>query len=444
LTGLPSSWATVPLADIASTQLGKMLSSKAKTGVGALPYLRNKNVQWGRVDLADLAEMDFSEEEFERFQLLSGDLLVCEGGDVGRAAIWNGNVERIAFQKALHRVRPYGGIAPAFLLYQLMWLAGTKAFESLVTGSTIRHLPQEGLRVLEIVLPPASEQGRIVAAIEEELSRLDAADHLLRAAKDRLPGLRVAAYREALEGQWQESELAEVADVRLGRQRSPKNHSGPHMTPYLRAANVTWKGIDLSDVKSMNFESSEVDVYRLEPGDVLVAEASGSASEVGKAALWQGEMAICCFQNTLLRVRSRGPLPEYLQVALQSAALSGEFGRASPGIGIHHLGAKRLSAWKIPIPPPGEQGRVVGAIEQRLSLLEAADRTIEAAQRRSAALRRSILERALRGDLVPQDPSDEPATVLLERIQAERAETDRNAVQSARKKRDAALPGRAD
>src|SRR5438552_365065 len=105
------------------------------------------------------------------------------------------------------------------------------------------------------------------------------------------------------------------------------------MRPYLRAANVTWDGLDLSDVKRMNFTETESGVYELRSGDVLVAEASGSADEVGKAAIWRGEIDDCCFQNTLIRVRTRGPLPEYLRYFLLAEARSGRIGRASPGVG---------------------------------------------------------------------------------------------------------------
>ena len=107
------------------------------------------------------------------------------------------------------------------------------------------------------------------------------------------------------------------------------------MRPYARAANVTWDGFDLSDVKGMNFTEAESQIYELRPGDVLVAEASGSASEVGKPAIWRGEIDGCCFQNTLIRVRSRGVLPDYLRYFLFSEARSGRIGEASPDVGIH-------------------------------------------------------------------------------------------------------------
>ncbi len=89
---VPESWEIVRLEDAFDTQLGKMLSQKAHVGNDPKPYLRNKNVQWGRIDLSDMLQMDFSEREKKKFLLTQGDLLVCEGGEPGRAAIWNGEM----------------------------------------------------------------------------------------------------------------------------------------------------------------------------------------------------------------------------------------------------------------------------------------------------------------------------------------------------------------
>jgi type I restriction enzyme, S subunit len=188
---------------------------------------------------------------------------------------------------------------------------------------------------------------------------------------------------------WAEARLDELAQVRLGRQRSPKNHSGSRMRPYLRAGNVTWSGLDLRDVKEMNFTEEESGVYELQPGDVLVAEASGSADEVGRPALWRGEIDGCCFQNTLIRVRSSGAQPEYLRYFLLTEAQTGRIGRASPGVGIHHISGGRLAAWRVPLPPLAEQRRIVGALEQQLSRLEAASTALFTAEDRIDLLRRS-------------------------------------------------------
>jgi type I restriction enzyme, S subunit len=197
---------------------------------------------------------------------------------------------------------------------------------------------------------------------------------------------------------WEIRRLDAIADVRLGRQRSPKNHSGPNMRPYLRAANVDWHGLRLDDVKQMNFTDDEMKVYRLEPGDLLLGEASGSPDEVGKPALWNGEIAECAFQNTLLRVRSNSAEPRYLLHWFRHLALSGQFAAQSRGVGIHHIGRAKLAAWPIPLPPVEEQLRIVEALEYHVSRLDAAAAYMDAAVKLTAAYERSaLLDAALGG-----------------------------------------------
>lgn len=425
MSDLPNGWVVAPLGQIASTQLGKMLSKKAKAGVRPLPYLRNKNVQWGRIDIDDVAAMDFSDEEFERFALRSGDLLVCEGGEVGRAAIWRGQIEKIGFQKALHRVRPFGGIVPEFLFHQLRWLAQTDAFEALVTGSTIKHLPQEDFRTLPMAVPSVAEQRRIVAAIEEHFSRLDAAEGALADAERRRRALErvvLAQLTTRPAAHWPIVSVNDVGRVQLGRQRSPKHHHGPGMRPYLRVANVFEDRIDVSDVKEMAFTPQEAVRYELHAGDILLNEGQ-SPHLVGRPAMYRGELPGGCFTNSLIRFQA-GPdvEPAFALLVFRSHLHSGRFQReAQITTNIAHMAAGRFKTVEFPLPSIEEQGRIVSLFEERLSRIDALGAALRAARLRGTALRRSVLERAFRGELVPQDPSDEPASVLLERIRAERA-----------------------
>ena len=103
------SWPVVELGSVCEIQLGKMLSPKSKMGTRPIPYLRNENVQWSRLELESVSWMDFTETEERKFRLQPGDLLVCEGGEPGRAAIWQGEIERCCYQKAIHRIRPRTG-----------------------------------------------------------------------------------------------------------------------------------------------------------------------------------------------------------------------------------------------------------------------------------------------------------------------------------------------
>lgn len=169
------------------------------------------------------------------------------------------------------------------------------------------------------------------------------------------------------------------------------------MRPYLRAANVTWGGLSLEDVKSMNFTEGEMEIYRLRRGDLLLSEASGSPGEVGKPALWSGEIAECAFQNTLLRVRSREHEPKFLLHYFRYQALVGRFVEHSRGVGIHHLGRARLASWPTPVPPIDEQQRIVEILEEHLSRLEAADLELSRAAGKLVLLREQTMLNALTG-----------------------------------------------
>ena len=214
--------------------------------------------------------------------------------------------------------------------------------------------------------------------------------------------------------------ISQVALVQLGRQRSPQHHSGEQMRPYLRAANVSWEGIVLDDVKTMNFGDADFERYRLTRGDLLLNEASGSPNEVGKPAVWDGQIKDCCFQNTLLRLRPRAVTLRYLYWHCYLSALSGEFGEAGRGVNIRHLGKQGLARFPIPVAPPEVQDEVVTRIDHQMQAVEESRRTLASTLHRVAALRRSVLAASFSGRLVPQDPTDEPASVLLERITASR------------------------
>jgi type I restriction enzyme S subunit len=158
--------------------------------------------------------------------------------------------------------------------------------------------------------------------------------------------------------------LDSIAEVRLGRQRSPKDHDGPQMRPYMRAANVGWEGWKLDDVKYMNFTDAEMSVYRLRQGDLLLGEASGSATEVGKPAIWDDAIEDCAFQNTLIRVRPRKAEPRYLLHYFKFLAGTGKFAARSRGVGINHLGSEALASWAVPVPPIEEQRRIAAILDK--------------------------------------------------------------------------------
>jgi len=145
---IPKHWDLPPLYARYSVELGKMLDAKRITGEFLLPYLRNIDVQWDRVNVENLPEMDIAPDEYNRFTLTEGDLVICEGGEVGRTAMWHGELQVCAFQKAIHRVRPRSvRDVQRFFYYVMRTAAGSGVFLAYGNPNTIPHLTAEKLRV---------------------------------------------------------------------------------------------------------------------------------------------------------------------------------------------------------------------------------------------------------------------------------------------------------
>lgn len=157
-------WPEVRLGDYIDSCLGKMLDKKKNKGT-LQPYLGNSNVRWGNFDLNDLAQMKFEDSEHERYSLESGDLVVCEGGEPGRCAIWEGEVEGMKIQKALHRVRPNQYLNNYYLYYWFLYAGKTGSLEPYFTGTTIKHLTGRALANLPIRIPPLDIQLQCVSVL---------------------------------------------------------------------------------------------------------------------------------------------------------------------------------------------------------------------------------------------------------------------------------------
>jgi type I restriction enzyme S subunit len=161
-------WEVKQLDEISMTRLGKMLDAKQQTGKDAYPYLANFKVQWFRFDLEMMNKMDFNEADRTEFALEYGDLLICEGGEVGRTAIWKEELSDCFFQKAIHRVRcNFDWCIPEYLAWVMYLKASMTQFDGIITGVTIAHLTGEKLKALKIQLPPLSLQNRFAEFVKQ-------------------------------------------------------------------------------------------------------------------------------------------------------------------------------------------------------------------------------------------------------------------------------------
>ena len=169
---IPESWEWARLKSFADSCLGKMLDAQKNKG-SLMPYLRNVNVRWHSFDLSDLLQMRFEQDELERYEVIPGDLIVCEGGEPGRCAVWTEKMGKMRIQKALHRIRLFQGISSFYLAYVIQLYSNNKYLSGFFTGTTIKHLTGKALDSLLFPLPPLEEQARIVAKIEELLPHIE-------------------------------------------------------------------------------------------------------------------------------------------------------------------------------------------------------------------------------------------------------------------------------
>ena len=193
---IPEDWGVSTIGSEFSIQLGKMLDAEKNFGVQK-PFLGNRAVQWGRIDLVDIGAVKLTPSDMQRFRLRAGDLLVCEGGEVGRAAIWRQSLEECYYQKALHRLRPVRGYNVQLMLYVLHRLASTGFLLNFVTQTSIAHLPKDKFETVPIPLPPTKAEQEAIAGT---LSHMDAEIAALEAkvAKSRL--LKQGMMQELLTG----------------------------------------------------------------------------------------------------------------------------------------------------------------------------------------------------------------------------------------------------
>jgi type I restriction enzyme, S subunit len=470
LFDIPQQWRWAPLGEIAEVKLGKMLSAKAfESDLIQLPYLRNQNVRWGTIDYSDIKSMGFKKSELQRYGLKPGDLLVCEGGEPGRCAVYTRGEGEFMYQKALHRIRPYGGlILPKYLQFCLWNYVANGLVIPRPSQTTIQHLPLERMLELPIPIAPLREQERIVEELEKQFTRLDAAERNLLRTQSNLRRYRASVLKAACEGRivpteaelarvkgrgdetaqhyvrqkessdqgtdfpslpegWHWAHLSHIGQVTGGLTKNPARSGYILKLPYLRVANVYAGRLELDDVQQIGIQETEVKRGLLQKDDLLVVEGNGSIDQIGRVAIWDGSISPCVHQNHIIKVRfPDADLARYALLWLLSPEGRSQIVRvASSTTGLHTLSISKVGNLPIPLPPPEELPRIIAETERRISLIERLEQTCAEDLARAQTLHQAILRQAFSGKLVLQDPDDEPATVLLERIREARIPSNR-------------------
>jgi type I restriction enzyme S subunit len=470
LPQLPKGWVWTRLENFTDIILGQSPPSSTYNESGkGFPFYQGK-AEFGKIYPIPqkwcTAPTKFSEK---------GDVLISVRAPVGPTNICP---EYSAIGRGLAAIRGLGGIQPLLVLYLI------RAFENQIaeqgTGSTFSAITGNQLKNFQFPLAPLPEQQRIVAKIEELFSDLDAGVAALQKTKTELKRYRQAVLKAAVEGkltaEWRAANAGKVESaerllerIRVGSRQDAKAQSKKAL-PRVDASELPalpegwcWASLESlaanephsitdgpfgSNLKTEHYTDSGPRVIRLQNiGDGAFFDAKAHISpehfdKLSKHQIFADDLVIAGLGETLPRACT---IPEYvgsaivkadcirfksnpivtssryLNIALNSDTLKKIAMEIVHGVGRPRLNQQQIKALPIPLPPLAEQQQIVAEVERRLSVAEQVERTMDASLKQAERLRQSILRQAFAGKLVPQDPGDEPAERLLERIGAERA-----------------------
>lgn len=440
-------WSTARVGDILKIRNGYAVKSSEYRHDG-VPLIRQSDINGDVIDISAAKRVPTRVmKECAEYLVRNGDLLIGMSGSLGKIGRYVNEEVAVQNQRTgLLQLKP--GFSAGFAKLVLKFVEPQIIAEG--KGVAVQNVSAKEIEACTFPLPPEKERDRIVAEIEKQFTRLDAGLASLKRVQTALKRYRATVLKAACEGRlvpteadlareenrsyeageqllqrilkerrekwngkgtykdaplpgldanslpegWTWATAEQLGNVQLGRQRSPKNRSNKYPTKYLRAANITEEGIDLSDVLDMEFKPEERTRYQLLPGDLILSEASGSPDQVGKPAVCREDHEGYCFQNTVIRQRPRIPISDYLLVVYKHYYFNKVFSRVAAGVGINHLSAAKFAQLVVPLPPLVEQKRIVDEVERRLSAIEALQMQITANVQRAIRLRQSTLSNA--------------------------------------------------
>lgn len=287
-------WEKVKLGNVTDSCLGKMLDQNKNKG-DYQPYLANVNVRWGEFDLEDLPLMKFEESEQERYELKYGDLVICEGGEPGRCAIWKEQIPNMKIQKALHRVRVHDCLDYRYLFYWFLLAGKTGELDQYFTGATIKHMPGQKLKEVVIDKPPLEIQHRIadiLSAYDDLIENNQKQIKLLEEAAQRLykewfvdlrfPGHENTEIVDGVPEGWTRNPIQDFISYEIGGGWGEELQNEKSMIPAYVIRGTDIKGLINGQLQSVPYRyhtAGSLETRKLLDGDIVFEVSGGSKTE---------------------------------------------------------------------------------------------------------------------------------------------------------------------
>ena len=474
---LPPNWTVTMLSEVADwSSGGTPKATEAKYYNGDIPWLvimdlNNEIVTKSAKKITQLGLENSSAKWVD-----IGSVMVAMYGSIGKLGI--AGIKCTTNQAIAFTTRIWGAIPNKYIFYYLQYNA--PELLKIGQGGAQKNISQSILKMFPFLLPPLNEQKRIVAKLDAIMPRIDSAKKRLEKIPAILKRFRQSVLTAAVTGKltekwreehpdvesaealldeklrmrkqyfasyWKDFEIPQrwicallknIADLRLGKMLDGSKNKGISMR-YLRNINVRWFGFDLESLKEIRITQAEKESLSIKTGDVFVCEGG----EPGRSAVWKAKENNMTFQKALHRVRMKiSFLPDLLVYNLKVDADTKKLDELFTGSTIKHFTGRSLAVYPVAIPPLEEQKEIVRQVDKLFALANKVEEHYQNARARVDALAQSVLAKAFRGELVSQDPNDEPAEKLLQRIQEEKAKMEaelKNASRSARgKKRNGA------
>lgn len=423
---VPHHWKVAPLYARYEVQLGKMLDASRITGNHLAPYLRNVDVQWGYINTADLPVMDFLPSDRVRFGLRVGDLLVCEGGEVGRCAIWNGELEECYYQKAIHRLRARSAEEYVrFFFYAMQAVAYSGAFVAGGNPNTIDHLTADKLRKHRFLFPPLEEQHAIADFLDRRTAQIDGVIAKKQRMIDLLHEKRQALISEAVtKGLDPEVPTKDSGIEWLGR--VPRHWSVERLKYSITKIEQGWSpqcdnrpaeedewGVlkvgcgngyefDPTEQKALPLDVAPLPEYEVKPGDILMSR--GNTRElVGAASLVKAVRPRLLLCDLLYRFHAqpRRADAEFLVFSLRSPYVRFQIKREASGTSasMKKVGQETIRELILCLPPVDEQKTITTRLRPLLDQHYEIVHRIESQITKLREYRQTLISAAVTGQI---------------------------------------------